>query len=447
MNVVLLIIDGLRKDHIGAYGNGWIRTPALDAFAEDSLRFSRAYPESAPTICARRAIHTGTRTFPFRDYEYAGDFDIQLNGWQPLPGDQSTLAEILEDEGYSTMLVTDTLHLFRPTYNFHRGFGVFDFIRGQERDLYRPLSRGSKEDLERFLIRGSGSSRVREIAEQYVANVADRHPDREEEYFSPKVFSRAMELLEAANGQQPFFLTVDAYDPHEPWDPPASYTDLYGEPYDGPEPYLPAYGPSDYLSERELERMRNLYAAEVTMVDSWLGRFMQKAEDLNMMHNTLFVLLSDHGVGLGEHGFTGKVSSELYPELTDVPFMIRHPEGQAAGQTSDYFASTHDVLPTILGAAGISPPAQTEGQDLNALLKGEDPNQSRDHFTLGYDHHTFCRDEEHALICRNDGNDPRLFDLREDPDYKRNIAPDNPDTVKRMYHDYIIADAGGSPPG
>ncbi|MDP9481463.1 MAG: sulfatase-like hydrolase/transferase, partial [Actinomycetota bacterium] len=69
MNVILIIIDTLRKDHIGAYGNEWIKTPSLDALAKDSLRFTRAYPESLPTICARRAIHTGMRSWPFRGYE------------------------------------------------------------------------------------------------------------------------------------------------------------------------------------------------------------------------------------------------------------------------------------------------------------------------------------------------------------------------------------------
>jgi arylsulfatase A-like enzyme len=155
-----------------------------------------------------------------------------------------------------------------------------------------------------------------------------------------------MELLEASRDQQPFFLCVDSYDPHEPWEPPQEYVDLYAGPYDAPEPHLPAYGASDYLSERELQRMRDLYAAEVTMVDRWLGRFLDRAADLKLMDNTLFVLLSDPGVG-EEHGFTGKVSSELYPELVDIPFLVRHPEVRGVGRESDYFASTHEVSPTI----------------------------------------------------------------------------------------------------
>lgn len=444
MNVVLILVDSLRKDHVGAYGNGWIETPSLDALAGESLLFARAYPESIPTITARRAIHTGFRSFPFRDYEYPGEFDVRLLGWQPVPGDQATLAEILKDKGYSTALVTDTLHMFRPTYNFHRGFDVFDFIRGQERDLYRPLSRAPEEEMGKILIPGEGRGRTREIMRQYLANTRGRS---EEDWFSPRLFSRAMELLESSKEQQPFFLCVDSYDPHEPWDPPREYVDLYAEPYDGPEPYLPAYGKSDYLSERELQRMRKLYAAEVTMVDRWLGRFLERAADLELMDNTLFVLLSDHGVGLGEHGFTGKVSSELYPELVDIPFLIRHPEGRGAGRESDYFASTHDVSPTILGALGIEPPQPVQGGDLNPLLAGEEPDEERRHFTLGYDRHVFSRDDRYALMARNDGAEARLFDLRGDPGYREDLANANPELARRMFDEYVIPDAGGSPPG
>jgi Sulfatase/TAT (twin-arginine translocation) pathway signal sequence len=91
-NVVLIIIDSLRKDHIGAYGNDKIRTPNLDALAKDSLLFTQAYPESIPTICARRAIHTGLRTWPFEDWRRYKGIDVGLQGWQPIPNHQTTLA-------------------------------------------------------------------------------------------------------------------------------------------------------------------------------------------------------------------------------------------------------------------------------------------------------------------------------------------------------------------
>src|SRR5215208_7336269 len=109
VNVILVILDSLRKDHIGVYGNDRIQTPNLDALAGESLRFTQAYPESLPTICARRAIHTGLRTWPFKDRP-SWQKEVSLCGWLPIPDWQPTLAETLKDKDYRTALVTDTYH-------------------------------------------------------------------------------------------------------------------------------------------------------------------------------------------------------------------------------------------------------------------------------------------------------------------------------------------------
>jgi arylsulfatase A-like enzyme len=138
-NVVLIIMDSLRKDQVGAYGNHQIETPNLDAFAKDSLRFATAYPESAPTICARRAIHTGLRTWPFEDWRRYKGIDVGLQGWQPIPNDQTTLAETMRSAGYETMFVTDNLQQYDASMNFQRGLDAFDFIRRQTTDSYRPI--------------------------------------------------------------------------------------------------------------------------------------------------------------------------------------------------------------------------------------------------------------------------------------------------------------------
>jgi arylsulfatase A-like enzyme len=89
------------------------------------------------------------------------------------------------------------------------------------------------------------------------------------------------------------------------------------------------------------------------------------------MHDTMLVVVSDHGHLLGEHGYTGKLAYALYPELTDTVLMVRHPEeGKGAGKTSDFFASTHDVAPTILGFLGVEPPVPMDGQDLTPIVDG-----------------------------------------------------------------------------
>jgi len=208
-NVILVIVDSLRKDHVGAHGNDWIRTPTLDTLARESLLFTRAHPEAMPTLPARRAIHTGMRTWPTRAPRF---------GWSPIPPGQRTLAEILRAEGYLTELVTDTYVQFPyrdPDLNFGRGFGAYRMIRGQENDAFKDPSSVPEEELQRYMLLGEAKK-----ARQYLANVRGR--EGEEDWFAPRVFLGATEALEAAaEGDRPFFLVADCYDPHEPWDPRA----------------------------------------------------------------------------------------------------------------------------------------------------------------------------------------------------------------------------------
>jgi len=451
MNVVLVLIDSLRKDHVGVYGNDWIKTPTLDALAKESLRFTRAYPESIPSIPARRGIHTGLRSFPFRGWELSNvtEEDVALWGWEPIPEEQTTLAEILGERGYYNLFVTDTLHQFRASYNFHRGFHVYEWIRGQERDLFRPQTPASKKKIEGALLEGPNAAHAEEIMLQYYANTMGR--EREEDWFSPRVFTKGMELLEAAKAGadetgQPFFLVVDNYDPHEPWDPPEKYTSLYSDGYDGPEPVTSSSGPSDWMTDAQLKRMEALYSGEVTLMDRWLGRFLDKMEELNLFEDTLLVVLSDHGHAFGEHGYAGKVPAALYPELTDIVFMMRHPGGRRAGETSDFFSLTHDVAPTVFGAIGMEPLQEMQGADLSVLFDGGRP-APRGYVTAGYHDNVFARDERYAMFAKTNGSEPHLFDLSSDPKMYKNIAAGNPDVVKRMWNDYVMKDAGGPLPG
>ena len=428
MNVILVILDSLRKDHIGAYGNDLIHTPTLDAVAEEGLRFTRAHPEAMPTIPARRAIHTGFRTWPTEAPTY---------GWKAIPGTQATLAEILKREGYSTFSVSDTYHQF--SMNFHRGFDIYRKIRGQERDYYKdPSTISEKEMREHYIILGEGKK-----ARQYLANVKGRKS--EEEWFAPRVFLGAMDLLEEARRSEPFFLVADCYDPHEPWDPPQKYVDLYGADYHGKEPLNDNYGKDDYLTDRQLLRMRALYAGEITMADRWLGDFLEKVHDLRLMENTVLVVISDHGHALGEHGYTGKPPYALWSELTDIVLMVRHPEGKRAGEASDHYASTHDVAPTVLGFLGIDPPQPMDGQDLSFLFDGEEP-ATRDHLTSGYNEYVWVRDDRHIMFSRKDRAGPRLYDAQSDLRQERDLADEDPDTVGRMFEEYVLKDAGGSLP-
>src|SRR5215216_2386105 len=429
VNVVVVIVDSLRRDHVGAYGNGWIKTPNLDALAKEGLVFDRSYPESIPTIPARRAIHTGVRTWPFRDWHPVSDDGFKPYGWAPVPEDQTVLAEILSAEGINTNIVTDNLHLYRASYDFQRGFDTFDYIRGQERDQYRPMMSVSDARVDAVTVPGNIPD-MREKARQYLANTS--HRNTEEDWFAPRIFASAGEYLGHIKEAQPFFLLVDCFDPHEPWDPPRKYVDLYGDPdYSGREPTVPNYSDASWITEGELERMRALYAGEVTMADAWLGRFLNRIEDFGLTENTLLVLLSDHGVCLGEHDDTGKPYWALYPELTDTVFMMRHPLGKGAGTRSDYYASTHDVAPTILSMLGIEKPQQMEGTDLSAIFESKEPDQRREHFTLGYNNYVWTRDDRYVMFSTNTGAEAKLYDVEGAPEMRNNLAGKQPETVKR----------------
>jgi arylsulfatase A-like enzyme len=228
---------------------------------------------------------------------------------------------------------------------------------------------------------------------------------------------------------------------------PKKYVDLYGDPdYKGREPTVPNYSDASWITEGELERMRALYAAEVTMADAWLGRFLERIEDFGLADTTLLVLLSDHGACLGEHDATGKPYWALYPELTDTVFMMRHPSGKGAGKNSDYYASTHDVAPTILSMLGMEKPEQMQGTDLSPIFEGGEPEQGREHFTLGYNDYVWTRDDRHAMISTNTGQEAKLYDVKEDPGMRKNLAAEHPGTVKRMFSEYVLKDAGGPLP-
>jgi len=444
MNVVLVNLDSLRRDHVGAYGNPWIKTPNLDALAKESLRFTRPYPESIPTIDARRSVYTGTRTWPFRGWVPQRGETFFPAGWQRMPEDQVSITETLAENGYDTTLVTDTYHQFKPSMNFHRGFGVFDFIRGQERDRFRSALKITDAEVDRYTVPGNNQS-MRDKVRQYRANVA--HRKSEEDWFAPRVFRRSMEYLDLAkDAPGPFFLVVDAFDPHEPWDPPEKYANMYGEPIGTGEPIAPNYDTSDYLEEEELERMRTLYAGEVTMADRWFGEFVSGMEERGLLDETLLVVFSDHGVSLGEHGYTGKVARAIWPELQDTVFFVRHPEGKGAGKTSDFRAGFQDIAPTVLGQMGIEQPQPMDGQDLGAILDGKGPEQARPYVTLGYDNYSWAEDDDWALSARNDGEEARLYDLQKDPKMDRNVASSNRDVVERMWNSYVLKDAGGQPP-
>jgi arylsulfatase A-like enzyme len=458
MNLVLIILDSWRQDHCGCYGNEWIHTPHLDALAAQSAVFTRCYPESLPTLPVRRALHTGRRVYPFRDHWLQkGDF-VGAPGWGPIPEEQETVAELLQGRGYRTAFITDAYHQFKPSKNFHRGFDEWQWIRGQENDPYRSGPAISEEQLARVVPASVDTPGFRASHAQYLRNVAGRRS--EEDYFPAQVFRGGADWLGRNQEAEKFFLVLDSFDPHEPWDPPAYYRKLY-DPEDLPVDVIwSTYGAADAFTERELQRMRANYAGEVTLVDRWLGHFLQALDDSGRAADTVVGLISDHGHNLGDSNLTGKQGHPLTRAVADLIMMIRPPvPGSAGGSPAsggsrrdacapggtrcDALCYNYDLTTTLLSMIGEGIPEGMEGRDLGPVLRGEQPG--RDHVTVAWGPDETMIDDKWWCNALFWGDLPLVYDLETDPQLTTNVAADHPEVVARAV-ELFRQDAGGDFP-
>lgn len=448
MNVILVIFDSLRKDCVGVCGQppwGKVHTPSFDAFARDSVLFTNVWPESLPTLPTRRAIYTGNRVYPFHNGDFAlkGDF-VGAAGWGPIPEDQDTLSEILRAEGYRTALVSDVYHQFKPSKNYWRGFDQWVFLRGQEIDPYRSGPHLTPEELDYWLppeLRDVGHQRRERFVEQCVMNYYDRKS--EEEFFAPRVLREAAMWLEQNRDAKQFFLTVESFDPHEPWLPPAYYRQMYLK-EEGPENIVSVYG--DGLAEHEmlLRRTQANYSGEVTMCDRWFGHFLEQLRVMGLLENTMVVLTSDHGHSIGDLGFTGKRGYPSHPSVYEIPLMIRFPNDEYAGEIREAMIQHHDITATVLDWLGVDPLQPIDGRSLLEVVA--DPVRGiRDHVTVGWGSAVTVIADRWWYNAKIDGTGVLLYDRSSDSGCVENVAAKHPETVREL-RSLAEADAVGGYP-
>jgi arylsulfatase A-like enzyme len=416
MNLVIIISDTLRRDHLGCYGNDWIHTPHLDSFAESCVVFDRAYCASFPTM-------------PMRADLYTGKFTLNYLGWAPLPADEVILPEVLSEAGYATKAVVDTPFYVRKGYGYDRGFRDFEWIRGQGAE--RPAM-----DYER----------------RY-----------EEDFIAPRTCAAAERWLER-HYQERFFLYVDVWDPHEPWDPPAHYVERYLPKWDGTlirPPYW--YWKDAGLTRKDIRIANACYCGEVTMVDRWVGRLIEKMELLNVLDDTIILFTADHGFHLGEHGLLGKAISKkglykgapLYEEVTRVPFLLHVPGAKA--RRTKAIIQPPDIMPTVLDLLGVKAPRDIQGISFAPVIEGKKrvgrrfavttmPLYNPGMVTRAVD--DFERKVEEylpatisappwVLLYFREGEKVELYNIDEDPKQSRNVAKRHPEVVKKLHRRYV----------
>ncbi|HLM08569.1 MAG TPA: sulfatase [Thermoleophilaceae bacterium] len=445
MNVLLLIIDSVRSDFVSSYGSRLAETPNIDELINQGVRFTRFFPEAMPTVPARRTIMTGRRVFPFRGWERAPDLG-RGPGAAPIEDVRTTFTSALSRAGYWTGSVSDNPFVgftrswrpFRLTFDRYVSVVGHSGFRGDPESV-------TDEQLEHWLPEGlADDDRYVDGMRKYLANTGAGEDDSQSN--SARVFGEASKLLDEAKDNQPFALVVDSFDPHEPWSPTPEFVRKYADPdYRGPNPGTARYTRWEtYLDRDELRQMRAVYAAALTITDKWLGEFLGRFRELGLHESTAIVMLSDHGILLGDRGWTGKIAQELHPELIQVPCVIIHPDRKSAGVSSQYLASTHDVAPTLLTLAGVPVPRGMDGHDLSPLLDDEQPPE-RPYQYGGYFNHFYVRTDFWSFVADNRGINRELYDLTLDPAEMNNVADRNRDVHGELYARLLERIGGPAP--
>jgi len=286
MNVLVIVSDTFRWDYIGAYGNDWIKTPNLDQLAAESVIYEAAFAEGLPTVPARRVIFTGRPIFPWELRPAKGD-PLVMYGWHSLYEEDVAMAEHLRDADYVSALFNDCYHLMKPTRNFHRGFDVWRWTRGQEGDpLLEPDLEQVKDLVEEAL--PLTKLRPRSWIIQHLMNRKDW--TGEEDTYVAKTMACAADWLKSYKMPNPFYIHVEVFDPHEPWDPPTEYGRMYKDDY--PEDCLQGVAPpltGKEMKPGQAENVKAAYAGKCTLVDRWIGHLLDTLRETGHMDDTLVV--------------------------------------------------------------------------------------------------------------------------------------------------------------
>jgi arylsulfatase A-like enzyme len=407
---VVVVLPLIRASHVDAFeGGAPAKTPNLNELTKNSLRFDRAIPESMPALSARRALVTGMRAFPFRDWRRLEGFP-SVPGFNPVWAHQPLLMEVTRGAGLETIYVTDN--------------PVFDGPR------FADVRRAG----------GAAGGRLGSGIDQELLKSFARQTDATRRTFREGI--RALREVERAGS---FFVGVDPFDPADAYAAPPFYVRPGRAEDDG-------LGPTDGrmveldFSDKDIDRVREAYVSHVEAVDDELGKLLDAVPA-----DTVLFVLGDHGLALGEHGYLGRAAPTSHRISYEIPYLIRHPNGEKSGDDIDWYASTHDVAPTLLSFLGLTIPGKMDGEDLTALYDDVDeedlPERAKSITAVGSQ--IMIRDRRWLVIADRERTLRRMFDDDEDveDDITRfdNIANEDTGKLTELSVAALVA-AGGTLP-
>jgi arylsulfatase A-like enzyme len=466
-NILWICTDQQRHDTIHDLGNAQIRTPNLDRLVAEGVAFTQAYCQAPICTPSRASFLTGC---------YPTTIHVNRNGNAYFPQKVELITRQLADRGYDCGLA-GKLHLSaahgRVEVRPNDGYRTFKWSHHPYPEEFWPTE---QHDYQKWL---------HELGIDWEqAHSADEAPGWTERAFSRAGIAAAYHqttwcaneaiafMLEERDG--PWLMSVNPFDPHPPFDPPAAYLgqmDVEHMP-------LPLFQPEERESQLDFSeidfqtktpidphsydarRMVAAYYAEIELIDDQVGRMLDALEASGQRENTIVIFTSDHGEMLGDHGLMWK-GCRFYEALVHVPLIFSWPRHLEAGLRSNALVELTDIVPTLLDALSLPIAGHVQGKSLLPILTGQAPPHTHRAFVLSEYHDALGRPHaSHAnmlfdgrlkLVVYHGHNVGELYDLHRDPHEFVNLW-DDPGTqgikyglMKRLFDAVMLATDEGQP--
>jgi arylsulfatase A-like enzyme len=358
-NVVVLLLDSLNRHEIGAYGGTQFDTPNLNRLSARATTFTNHHTGSLPCIPARHDLLVGAWDFLWRPW---GSVEL----WE------EPITASLRRRGVITQLITDHPHLFEVGgENYHTDFTAWAYERGHESDPWKTRPDPSWLGTPTY---GRGHTHY-DNSRGYFRG--------EEDFPGPRTMqATARWLLDDAPTHrakgEPFFLFVDEFDPHEPFDTPEQWASRYDDSWEGPHLTWPPYAvdalKNGVITERDAVQIRAQYGGKLSMIDHWLGKVLDALDATNAWDDTVVILTSDHGHYLGDRDVYGrdvwgKPGVPVYKPLGHIPLMVAWPGKPAT--TSNVLTTSTDIHATIADVFDAPISHVAHGSSLVPVMTGE----------------------------------------------------------------------------
>ncbi len=458
-NILWLCTDQHRWDALGCYGNGFVRTPNLDRLAASGVCFDHAFAQNPLCQPSRGSFLTG---------RYPVTTKLRQNG-QDIPDDTLLVTKLLKDQGYNCGLI-GKLHLKACDHRLMLGP---EWWRHDESEWYQGCEDRIDDDGYADFLWDHAPSPHRYPSSAYSRWVRERCGGRDLPRSQPFEGSEFVDLgmptdlhqttwcaemaqdyIRAHQDQgYPWLLSVNIFDPHPHYNPPAEYLERYGPLIE--DIALPNADPEEFTTKlilkdkgtKEAEHYHKGYRARsprdhqwctaaywamVDQIDVRIGQVLDTLEATGQLENTLVIFMSDHGEMLGDHGVYPK-GPFLYDPAVRVPLLISMPGTIAGGRRSSALVELVDLAPTLLEAMGQPVHPQMQGRSLWSALRSSDPIEHfRDDVYVEYYNSqphakenpiflTALRTADRKLVVRHGHNDGELYDLSTDPGERRNL--------------------------